>query len=324
MHTALLAAPRRARRLRMTPHELVLCTPGQFVTLIIYKPDYRATLESWQQQQQRHVASQLQQQQLQKQQLQQQQLQQQQLQQQQMQQQQLQMQQQVQIQQQVQQHSLTAAQQQALQQQQILYMQQQLQQQQQQIHAAGAMASPAQNALWGAPSAPVVSDGQAVAHDQRSVSWSDTLMHGVSTEHMMPPPPPHPQLQGCAPSQSMAPGQAAMGSGSIAADPHAPPPLFKLPPTPGSLQPPPPMMGGLGGGMLSNSLGGADPAASAFAAGVGAEPSGTEPMEMASRHNSNAALMDTSGLAASSWRGPGEAQPYPAARQDSRNDVVMR
>jgi len=293
---------------------------NKYITLIIYKPEHSAQLSSWQQQQQvaANEASATQQQQSQA------------------------TPPAVPLEQQQEQHqaaAVAAAQQQAAlhQQQELLYMQQLQQQQQQQAQQAGTMPPPpvpSATSLWGVP--PPHEPGGAMPVPlappplQQRVSWSDTVMH-PATDAMMAPP------QALAPSAGMAPPTAPMQGA-------APPPLFKLTPTPGGLQAPPPMGDDLGGGMMlcAGGPGGGimppppmiSPSYCAAPATVGAGTAeglgvGPQAMEMSSRHSSrhssHATLMDTSGVAqASPLAGVPQWTAAAAAGGETRTDVVMR
>ncbi len=280
---------------------------NKYVTLIIYKPEYKQQLDGWQQ---REAAAQQQAA-----------LHQQQVHEQQQQAAAVAQQQQVQAQQQQQ----AAVQHQALQhQQQLLYLQHLQQQQQQQ--QAGAMPSPLPpgTAPWGL----ATHDASTSQTAQQRVSWSDSLI-------------PQPgALQSLHPTMAPPKAAAPMGPPSAPVPGGAAPPLFKLPPTPGTLQPPPPMMLGAVGGAdvgmasmppppivppgycMAAAAVAAAAAASGAEGGTGAHAIGTaQPMEMSSRHSSHATLMDTTtsvthaGIA--SWAGT-------ATAPETRTDVVMR
>ena len=340
---------------------------NKFVTIVMYKPEHSATLDSWQQQAAQQQAAQ----------------------QQAAQQQAVQQQQQAAAQQQQQQ---AVAQQQQLaaadwqQQQQLLYYQH-LQQQQQQPQQAGAVPPPLPPGWGGMLVPPPGHDGsmgpppppmqplpphlqqpppptEFQQQQQARVSWSDAIMAG--SDGMMPPPTLPAQHPGAiaAPKPAHQPGPSSMGPPPRAPVPGAaPPPLFKLPPTPGGCGGlPPPMGDGLGGGMMMSGVqqpGGAEmgmgaigampgsmsppamvppgycqqaaAAAAAAAAGHHTEP---QAMEMSSRHSSHTTLMDTSrDVMDTSGGSGGGIPPWAAAvapaiptatRQDSRNDVVMR
>jgi len=335
---------------------------NKFVTIILYKPEHSTAVESWTQRHAQHV------QHAQHQQHQQHQHQQHQQHQHQHQQQQQQQQQQLQLEQQQQQQQLgaashgseaaTAAQQAHAQTQQLLYMQQ--------LHAAAAAASAMQQQQQDQQQ-----QQQQHQHQHQLNQQHQQHQHQQPPPQSGPMPPPPPLWGGTAsmppppqrppPSSHMMPqaqhahltqqrvswsDPMALSPASAPRVPTAPaqanpaPPLFKLPPTPGTA--PPGIDGLMGGGAVSHAIshpcahaqghGACDHAGAAagmgMGGGMGMPPPGAVPasnggvgcgalspvgggpqaMDLSSRPGSHATLMDTSGM----------------SYQDSRTDVMMR